>query len=227
MTIDRSWWLIVLALIARPMPGAGVVEIQTEELPRAIRGLEYGARIRTSVDGGCPNGNVGLFLASGSLPRGLRTTEEGLGGVPREMGIFRFSIGAHNTCASTTRSFELMVTGRPILKAVPERIKFTIPADGPGENQTLLISSTWPGLPYTLSMPDDSWLTLRPTLGTTPEQGSPLTGDRVTLGAIPRKLAPGVHHGTVIVSAWRADPLAIEVTVTVTAPAAAENPPKP
>jgi hypothetical protein len=83
--------------------GKGVVEIDSEELPRAIQGFMYSARIHTSVDGQCPSGNVGLFLVSGSLPRGLRTTDDGLAGVPEEMGIFKFSIGAGNTCASATR----------------------------------------------------------------------------------------------------------------------------
>ncbi len=205
--------------LSPPMLGAGVVEIQTEELPRAIQGYGYSASIRTSVDGRCPNGTLGLFLASGSLPRGLRTTDEGLAGIPQEMGLFRFWIGARNTCSCTTRAFELLVTGRPILSAVPERIEFTIAADRPPESQTVLITSTWPGLPYTLSTPDASWLKLRQALGTTPEQDSALTGDRATLEVVPGKLPPGVHHGTVTVSAWRADAITVELTITVEKPA--------
>jgi hypothetical protein len=214
-------FLSLPTLLSQPIFGAGVIDIQTEQLPRAIQGLEYSAGIRTSVDGRCPAGNVGLFLAGGSLPRGLRTTEEGLAGVPQEMGLFRFWIGARNTCSSTTRGFELLVTGRPILRAVPERIEFTIPADRPPESQSVLISSTWPDLPYSLSTPDDSWLKLRPARGATPEQGSALAGDRAMVMLDSGKLSPGVYHGTVIVSAWRADPISIEVTVTVPKPATA------
>ena len=59
---------------------------------------------------------------------------------------------------------------------------------------------------------------MRQAEGTTPEAGSGFTGDRATVTANPPKLAPGVHHTTVIVSAWRADPITIEVTVTVTMP---------
>jgi len=210
--------LIWITLLSKPMLAAGVIEIEPVDLPRAIQGLVYSADISTSVDGQCPSGNVGLFLAGGSLPRGLRTTGSGIAGVPMEMGIFRFWIGARNMCASTTRAFELLVTGRPILQAVPERIDFTVSPDGQPDGQTVLISSTWPGLPYSLSTPDGSWLKLRQAQGTTPEAGSGFTGDRATVTAIPLKLAPGVHHTTVIVSAWRADPITIEVTVTVTMP---------
>jgi hypothetical protein len=209
-----------------PRAGArdqGVIEIESMDLPRAIQGLVYNTTIRTTVNGQCPSGNVGLFLAGGSLPRGLRTTDDGLGGVPMEIGNFKFSIGAHNMCASTTRSFHLLVTGRPILRAVPERIQFTLSADGQPAGQTVLIYSTWPGLPYTLSTPDGSWLTLRQAEGSTPEAGSSFIGDRATVTAIPLKLAPGVYHGRVIVSAWRANPTTIEVTVNVTMP----KPPQP
>ena len=72
--------LIWIALLSKPMLAAGVIEIESVDLPRAIQGLVYSADIRTSVDGHCPSGNVGLFLAAGSLPRGLRITEAGLAG---------------------------------------------------------------------------------------------------------------------------------------------------
>lgn len=213
-----SLWLISLAPLSKPMPGAGVIEIESVDLPRAIQGLGYSAEIRTSVDGQCPSGNVGLFLAGGSLPRGLRTTDSGLAGVPMEMGLFRFRIGARNMCASTIRGFELLVTGRPILLAIPDRVEFTVSPDAQPAAQTVLISSTWPGLPYTLSTPDNSWLTLRQTEGITPEAGSAFLGDRATVTVIPTKLAPGIHHGRIILSAWRANPIAIEVTLTIIMP---------
>jgi hypothetical protein len=73
-------------------------------------------------------------------------------------------------------------------------------------------------LAYTLSTPDGSWLRLRQAQGTTPEPGSAFTGDRATVTAIPLKLAPGVHRGTLVVSARNADALKIEVTVTVNMP---------
>jgi hypothetical protein len=217
--IGWSSLICITLALSRPM-AAGPIEFRTEELPRAIQGAQYETSIRTSLDGRCPAGNVALFVASGALPRGLHTTEDGLAGVAHEMGLFRFWIGARNTCASSIRVYELLVTGRPILQAVPEEIAFTVSPDSPPVSQTSLISSTWPGLPYRLSSVD-SWLTLQQGRGTTPDEGSALTGDRATVVAIPKKLAPGVYHGTVIVSAWRADAIEIEVTVTVTAPPAA------
>jgi hypothetical protein len=204
--------------------GAGAIQIESEELPRAIQGLAYSAEIRLSMDGRCPQSDSSLFLASGTLPRGVRATAEGLAGVPMEMGLFRFWMGARNTCATTTRAFELLVTGRPILRAVPDRIEITVSPDSPPVDQAVVISSTWPSLPYGIFPRDPSWLKLRQVQGVTPEASSALTGDRAIVTAVPLKLAPGIHHGTMIVSAWRADPITIEITINVTMP---KPPPDP
>jgi hypothetical protein len=215
---------LVAAKVQSGGRGAGVIQIESEELSRGIQGLAYSAEIRISLDGRCPQSDSSLFLASGTLPRGVRTTAEGLAGVPMEMGLFRFWIGARNTCATTTRAFELLVTGRPILRALPDRIEITVSPDSPPVNQTVVISSTWPSLPYGIFPREPSWLNLRPVQGATPEASSAFTGDRAIVTAAPLKLAPGIHHGTIIVSAWRADPITIDVTVTVTMP---KPPPEP
>lgn len=204
--------------------GARTIQIESEELPQGIQGLAYSAEIRTSLDGRCPQGDSSLFLASGTLPRGVRITAEGLAGVPVEMGLFRFWIGARNTCATSARAFEFLVTGRPILRAVPDHIDITVSPDSPPVDQMVLISSTWPALAYRIIPRDPSWLNLRQTQGTTPEANSALTGDPVTVTTLPLKLAPGVHHGTIIASAWRADPIRIDVTVTVRMPEPAPGP---
>jgi len=205
-----------LALLALPAAFADMIDIQTEELPRAILGMAYDAAINTRVDGLCPIGNVGLFLADGKLPRGLQVTNIGLTGVPKETGIFHFRLGARNVCAAATpREFELTVTTRPVLRADPEKIEFTTTEGEPSRTQTVFISSTWPGLPYKVSAVDAAWIGFRQTQGNTPEEGSELKGDRVTVQAIPGKLAPGVHRGELIISAWRADPIQVEVIVTV------------
>jgi hypothetical protein len=193
--------------------GPRVIEIESGELPRGIQGLGYSADIRITLDGRCPRGDSMLFLAGGALPPGLRTTAEGLAGVPAEVGAFRFWIGARNACAITKRKFELLVSGPPILRAVPDRIEITVSPDGTPVDQTVVISSTWPDLAYTIFPRDPSWLKLRQ-----------LTGSRAIVTAFPLKLAPGIHHGTIIVSAWRAEPVMIEVTVTVTMP---KPPPEP
>jgi hypothetical protein len=208
------------AILLLPLGGplaAGGIEIQGEELPPAIQGLEYSVGFHTLVDGRCPFGNVGFFLESGSLPRGVHTTDEGLGGTPKEKGMFRFRIAARNICASSVREFELLVTARPILRAFPEEIAITVPAADAPATDTMLISSTWPGLPYEVSTPDGAWLKLQPVRGITPEQGSALSGDRVLVQVNPKDLSPGVHHGTIIVSAWRASGVTIDVTVTLPA----------
>ncbi|HLK21881.1 MAG TPA: hypothetical protein VKT81_23190, partial [Bryobacteraceae bacterium] len=54
--------------------GATPIQIESEQLPRGIQGMEYSVEIRLSLDGRCPKGDAGVFLASGTLPRGVRTT---------------------------------------------------------------------------------------------------------------------------------------------------------
>jgi hypothetical protein len=211
----------LLLVVSLPLTifGGSAIEIQSEDLPRAIPGFDYSAAIQTSVDGLCPTGNVGLSVVSGSLPRGLRTTDEGIAGVPKEMGVFRFQLRAGNTCASVIRQFELLVTARPILRAVPEKIEFSVSADGAPQSDTILISSTWTGLPYTVSTPNGGWLKLRQSVGSTPEYGSALSGDRVTVTVVPRELPPGVYRASITVAAWQADAITIEVLVKVLEPA--------
>jgi hypothetical protein len=219
MIFESSILRVSFVALAFAFPGrvlADMIEIQTEELPRAIVGMDYEATIATRVDGLCPIGNVGLFLAFGKLPRGLQVSNIGLTGVPKEMGIFHFSLGARNTCAAATpKEFELLVTGRPILRAYPGKIELTITEGAPSRIQTVLISSTWPGLPYKISAVDGAWIGFRQTQGATPEEGSAFTGDRLSVQAIPSKLKPGVHHGQLMVSAWRAEPIQIDIVVTV------------
>jgi len=130
MPVQRLSW-ILLALLPQPAIGHGPIDIQTEELPRAIQGLEYSAGMRVTLDGRCPSGSVGLFLENGSLPPGLRITQQGLDRTPKQMGLFSFRIGSANNCAAVSRQFELLVTGRPILRAFPEKLNLTIPAGHP------------------------------------------------------------------------------------------------
>lgn len=218
---------LVAAVAAKAQPagrGASPLQIESEQLPRGIQGMQYEAEIRLSLDGRCPKGDSGVFLASGTLPRGVRTTAEGLAGVPLEMGLFRFWLGSRNMCATTTHAFELLVTGRPILHAIPDHVEITVNPDDSPVGQSVLISSTWPDLAYSTFPRDPSWIRLRQAQGTTPSADSALVGDRVTITALPLKLAPGVHHGTVIVSAWRADPITIDVIVNVAMP---KPPPDP
>jgi len=218
-SIESCFLRVSFMALTFVIPGrvlADTIDIQTEELPRAIVGMGYDATISTRVDGLCPIGNVGLFLADGKLPHGLQLSNIGLTGVPKEMGIFHFTLGARNPCtAASPKEFVLMVTGRPILSAYPEKIEFTITEGAPSRIQTVLIASTWPSLPYKISAIDGAWIGFRQTQGTTPEEGSALTGDRVAVEALPSKLKPGVHHGQLIVSAWRAEPIQIDVVVTV------------
>jgi hypothetical protein len=210
------------ALAPLSLVASSSIEIQSEGLPRAILDVDYSAAIQTSADGSCPTGNVGMALENGSLPRGLRITSVGIEGIPKELGAFRFRIRAGNTCASVVRNFELQVVARPVLRAVPEKVEFSVLADDLPQSSTSLVSSTWTGLPYTLSTPDSPWLKVRQAVGSTPESGSALNGDGVIVSVVPRLLPPGIYRRTITVSAWQADAIAIEVVVTVREP---ERPP--
>ena len=178
------------------IPSGGILP---EELPRAAREVPYRALIDIRVDGRCPSGNVSLSLAAGVLPRGLRLTISGLDGTPHELGKFRFTIRAANECVGVSRPYELAVDGKPLLETTPEEIAFSspTPAHAP-EPRTILVSSTWPNLPYTVETRNATWLRVLQEHGVTPDQDSAIRGDVVTLTVDPSKLSPGTYRGSVL-----------------------------
>lgn len=169
------------------------------ELPMAGRGVPYNAPIETQVDGRCPNGNATMSIASGALPHGVELTMLRLEGTPRETGRFHFTIRAMNNCAVVSRAFELVVMGKPILETGPDQVSFSCqtPAHAAAQ-RTILVSSTWPSLPYTVETKNAPWLRAAQENGVTPDADSALTGDVVTLTADPAGLKPGTYRGSVV-----------------------------
>jgi hypothetical protein len=106
-----------------------------------------------------------------------------------------------NGCSSRTRTIELEVTGKPILQASPDQITFTttVTAQNPAP-RAVLVSSTWPDLPYRVEKQNADWLEVNLTSGRTPPANSALTGDDVTLTALPSKLKPGTYRGALVFS---------------------------
>jgi hypothetical protein len=170
-----------------------------QELPWAAKDLPYSASIDTRTDGRCPSGNISLSLAAGTLPPGLHLTAMGLDGTPQKIGLYKFTIQAAGGCSAVSRLFELAVAGRPILEATPGAITFfcRTAAQTPAP-KLILVSSTWPNLPYRVETRDASWIRAAQQTGVTPEPGSAINGDVVTLTVNPNQLKPGTYRGSVV-----------------------------
>jgi hypothetical protein len=99
------------------------------------------------------------------------------------------------------RTWEVEVTGKPILEASPEEITLTskVPGEKPAP-RAVLVSGTWPDLPYRVEKRNADWLEVSLTTGRTPPAESALTGDMVTLTADPTKLKPGTYRGALLIS---------------------------
>jgi hypothetical protein len=111
------------------------------------------------------------------------------------MGHFRFTLRAANVCSSDTRTYDLLVTGKPILMVYPPRIEFQYRAGSAVLLQDVIrVEGSWPDLPYTIDIAATPWLQVEPAEGKTPSAESALSGDRVQLRVDPAKLAPGLYH---------------------------------
>ncbi len=191
--------MLVAAGILIPGLSLGQLRIGPDELPLAAKGLHYSVPFYTYVDGRCDRGNASLSLTGGTLPKGLALEASGLEGVPREIGLFHFTIRAENLCAVATRAFEMTVTGRPILEAAPDEIAFACLTHGPAPApKTILVSGTWPSLPYRAEARNADWLRVKQGFGVTPDPDSAMTGDVVTLTVDVAKLEPGTYRGWVL-----------------------------
>jgi hypothetical protein len=208
-------WVCVAALMAGC--GHAQVRIRTVELARAVKGVSYRAPIETLVDGRCEHSDPSYSLVSGALPKGLELVSSGLDGTPKEMGLFRFVLRAGNPCGADVRALELLVTARPILRADPEQLAFESRADGPAPGiRTIRVTSTWPDLPYSVRTDGADWLVAWPARGATPDTGSAISADLVTIRVDPSKLAPGVYRASLILSTWQgANTPEIPVVLTV------------
>jgi len=179
------------------------LQIRTEKLPWAIVGQPYRAEIDTGLDDRCMAADVGFTLAGGSLPKGLKVDVFGVEGTPREVGRFQFTIRAANQCIAVEKTVELFVTGKPVLDVSPGELAFEYHVGGaPPKARVVLVSSTWPGLPYGVSADGTEWVHAEPASGVTPDAGSALSGDAVTVRIHPEKLNPGTYRTTVVFSTW-------------------------
>ena len=209
-----SLWL----LAALPVLGGETVDIRTSELPWAVVNAGYRYLIETGVDARCPDGDVAVTLSDGSLPRGLEMKAGYLLGTPKETGSFSFSVRAVNRCSSVVKAFELIVTGKPILRVFPEELTCEYRAgQAVARCPSVQVSASWPDLPYSMRI-DAPWLTGRVRAGATPATNSGLASDAVSLEIDPKNLTPGIYRTSVRFSTWMgANSPAVAVTLKVLA----------
>ena len=206
--------IIFFALFGLP---ALALQIRTEKLPWAIVGQPYRAKIDTRLDDRCLTADVRFSLAGGSLPDGLALNLFGLEGTPREAGSFRFTIRAANQCIAVEKKVELFVTGKPVLAVSREELSFEYhTGQALPKPEIVLVSSSWPELPYTVSAAGADWLRAEPAAGLTPVRGSAFRGDDVRVRIQPEKLPPGTYRTTMTFSTWKgANSPQIAVTLKV------------
>lgn len=220
MTLAPHMLRMTVGLLSASLSVMGGVQIRTQELPWAIVGAMYDAQIVTVPDGRCPLADMGVSVVEGRLPRGLELWGDRLQGTPRELGTFPLRIRALNGCQSaTTKDFALVVTGRPILRVGPDELQFDYAIGGPAPRpKSILVASTWPHLPYSVTTEGAKWLTVTVTEGVTPDRDAALSSDSVWVRISPQGLTPGVYKASVTFSVWLgANAPVIPITVRVVA----------
>lgn len=210
---------LALAVVGSPALHGQPVQFRTQELPWAIVGTPYSAIVEMVVDGRClTSGGLILTLAGGALPHGMLVRGESLTGTPTAVGAYRFTIRAANLCAAAEREFELTVSGRPILRAVPEELVYEYKIGGSDpQPQSVLVTGTWPNLPYSVRADKGPWVIPEQAQGITPDRGAALSADEITVRVNPDKLAAGVYRSTLVIATWQgANAPRIPVTLRVT-----------
>jgi hypothetical protein len=198
----RRSLLLPLVLATCGLP-ARALQIRTEKLPWAMVGQPYRADIDTGLDDRCMAADVRFTLVGGNLPQGLNLGVFGVEGTPREVGRFQFTIRAANQCIAVEKTIELFVTGKPVLDVSPGELVFEYHVGGAlPKARVVLVTSTWPDLLYGVTANGTAWVRAEPASGATPDSGSALRGDAVTVRINPEKLNPGTYRTTVVFSTW-------------------------
>ncbi|HLK62063.1 MAG TPA: hypothetical protein VKU19_01390 [Bryobacteraceae bacterium] len=190
---------------------------RTRELPFAAFGIPYRATLGSFVDGRCIDGGLSFAIVDGVLPQGLELRADVISGIPEELGAFAFRLRASNNCSAQERDFLVQVTGRPVLSVTPREIEAVYRVGGPApEWNVLLVSASWPRLPYDLTRGNSPWFRTSKQNGSTPPPGSPFAGDTVRVQFVPDKLAPGTYEDTLVFSGpLGATPVSVPVRLRV------------
>jgi hypothetical protein len=221
--------LLALVLSIQTLNGGAGMEFVTPELPRAALGKGYEpAPLEVRVGGACPLGGIG-YTVIGKLPPGLQFSRLGyFSGTASRAGSYDFVIRAANGCSATMKQFTIVVSAAPVLTITPAHLIFVAAENDGSPEQSLLVSATWPNLPYSISIAGGDWLTALPELGRTPGVPSNPSlntvstvistpaGDTVRVRVRCSNLNAGHYSATLTLSAWQAAPSAavvVELTV--------------
>jgi hypothetical protein len=204
MSSAQRTLITAVGLLSAASSTMGGVQIRTQELPWAALGGVYDTQIVTVPDGRCPRSDVGVSVMQGRLPRGIELWGDRLQGTPRELGSFPLRIRAMNGCqTAATKDLVLVVTGKPILRVAPDELVFDYVVGGSSPRpQSILVASTWPHLPYSVTAESAKWLNVTVTEGLTPERDAALSSDSVWVRVSPQGLAPGAYKASVTFSVW-------------------------
>ena len=213
--------LLLLAALSGPSFAGTSIEILTAELPWAMLHTAYDLPIAIRTNPICPEAEILFSVAAGRLPEGLELNLDGIHGTPHQPGSFRFTLRAANGCTQVTRELTLVVTGKPILRVDAEELIFEHHAgvaDPPA--RSVLVSSSWPSLPYSVNGGACAWLKFAQSEGHTPPADSALMADPVWVRVLPHDLAPGKYSCSLVFSTWRgANAPVVHVRLEVVAPA--------
>jgi hypothetical protein len=197
--------LLLFGVLASIGFAATPLEFRTTELPWAAVQTVYDLTIATRAALQCEQNEIVFALVHGELPPGLEIGLDGIHGTPVQAGTYRFTLRAANGCSQTTREFTLVVTGKPILRVDAADLVFEHQAGAPDPPaRSLLVSSSWPGLPYSVNSAACQWLKFAQTEGRTPPTGSALSADPVWVRVLPSELPPGKYTCNLVFSTWRA-----------------------
>jgi hypothetical protein len=216
--------MIALVLSTQPLNGGAGMEFLTAELPRAALGKGYEpAPLEVRVGGACPLGGIGYAVMGGKLPPGLQLSRLGyFSGAASRAGSYDFVIRAANGCSATMKQFTIVVSAAPLLTATPAHLIFVAAEHDGSPEQSLVVSGTWPNLPYKITIAGGDWVTALPELGRTPGatsssgSASSVAGDTVRVRVRCSNLSAGHYSATLTLSAWQAAPSAavvVELTV--------------
>lgn len=191
-TVRRLRWTVLALLPA----------VYAESLPPAVVQQPYHYQLPASGTLGCAGFQPLFQLAGGELPPGVRLEADGrLTGEPHRIESGALSVKVSTPCSERTIDWTWTVRGAPLLFVEPAEITL----DSSASPATVLISSSWPGLAYSLTTASGSplppWLRAKPRRGRTPREGSALTGDRLEL-TVEASLAPPDATVKLLVHAW-------------------------
>jgi hypothetical protein len=174
-----------------------------EALPAAVVHQPYHHQLVSPGSTGCTGYQPVFQLTGGSLPGGLKLHADGrIGGEPLRVEAGSMTVRISTPCSDRAEEWEWSIQGAPMVFVEPGELTL----DSRTTATTALVSASWPGLRYSVSMADGTpippWLRVRARKGRTPPQGSSLTADQLAISIEPSRAPPGAK-ADLLVHTWR------------------------